>query len=232
MADILEMLMSVLCQQNTLQQCQQFVQAYPDLIQQTIYFAFFPTVFVILFIHVLSGAIAKNIGEKYKILIGISIFVFIVLQGWYHYLLLLSRFWFISIIVLGGFYAFMNMGIGRQDGGGGKIGGKPLKSIGDYVKKRTATAIRGDEKSLNDRIRREMDAVEVLEKQIRRAESRKPEPDAYGASMYRQQKMMKMEEIEALIRELNQMTSFEGTDIGKSPDVKKHKNWLKEHQKK
>jgi hypothetical protein len=232
MADILDMLMSLLCQQNTISQCQNFVQAYPTVWEQAIYFFLFPTVFTILFIYVISDAVAENISKKFKALIGIAIFVFIIMQGWYQYMLILSRFWFFSIIILGGFYAFMNMGIKKSDKfqGQGKGGVAPTvaKTVADYVKKRAVSAIREDEKSLNNRIEREKSAVETMEEKIDNYEKA---GDKYAASNLRHMKALKMEEIETFMSQLNEMTSFEGTNIGKSKYLKGHKAWLQKHAK-
>ena len=229
--DVTEFLMEILCQQNTVAQCQQFVAEYQDPVMQTIYFFFFPTVFVILFIHVLSSKVADNIGAKFRILIAVAIFVFIVVQGWYHFLLILSRMWFISIIVLGGLWAFLNMGLKSGGGGGGSqksVLGKAMGSVMDYAKKRTASSIRQDEKSINGRIEREKNMVEGLERKIRMYEER---GDNYAASNMKQTKLLKMQEIEALMGQLSDVTSYEGTDIGKSKFLKAHKKWLNDHSR-
>ncbi len=227
-ADALEMIMSVMCQQNTLAQCESFVQAYPDITQQVLWFLFFPTIFIILFIYKLSDKVAENINQKFKVLIGVAIFVFIVVQGWYHFFLILSKFWFVSIIILGGFWAFMNMGVGRQNSSSTAVGDKTLKSVSDYVKKRAVGAIRGDADAIYKRIEREMDKVEDMEKRIREYEETGNE---YAASNLISLKMMKMQEIESMRAQLSEMTSFEGTKIGTDPRVKKIKNWLEEHSK-
>ena len=234
MADITEILMSILCQQNTLTQCQQFVQEYATVWEQTIYFFFFPTVFVILFIHVLSKKLASNIGEKFRILIGVAIFVFIVMQGWYYYLLLLSKFWYISVIVLGGLWAFLNIGLRKTGGGGssashGSVFQKAIGSASGYFSKRVGVAIRGDEESMNKKIKMEEDRIEVLEKRVQEAEK---QGDNYSASNLRHMKEMKMQEIEAYVGQLKEMTSYEGTKIGASKQYKHHKNWLANHSKK
>ena len=226
--DVLEFLMGVLCQQNTIGQCQQFVSEYSDPVMQTIYFFFFPTVFVILFIHVLSSKVAENIGAKFRIMIAVAIFVFIVVQGWYYFLLTLSRVWFISIIVLGGLWAFLNMGL-KKDDRGSMGAGKIMGSVIDYAKKRTAASIRGDENSMNGRIEREKNAVESLESKIRMYEER---GDNYAASNLKQNRLMKMQEIEAMVGQLGDMTSYEGTNIGKSKFMSAHKKWLERHSKK
>lgn len=230
MADILETLMSIMCQQNTLSQCQNFIQQYPTVLEQTIYFFFFPTVFSILFVYVISDAVANNISKKFKVLIGVALFVFIVMQGWYHYMLILSRFWFFAIIILGGFYAIMNMGIRKSVGGGGSpVSQKALGSLGKFIKKRAAVGIRGDEESLHKKVMRERSQVEKLEERIKEAEKRN---DDYAAGNLRHMKMMKMEEIEGFMMQLKEMTSFEGTKVGASKHLRGHKDWLDKHAKK
>ncbi len=231
--DITEFLMEILCQQNTIGQCQQFVSEYNEPVMQTIYFFFFPTVFVILFIHMLSKQVAENIDAKFRIMIAMAIFVFIVVQGWYHFLLILSRMWFISIIVLGGLWAFLNMGLKRGMGGGGSSGGqksvfgRAAGSVGGYLSNRTLSAVRGDEKRLNGAIMQKRAEVERIERAMRHAHG-KPDGDRAAADLMRQKTLL-MDEVRALVTELKRVTSFEGTKVGVSKYVDEHVRWLDKH---
>ena len=236
MADIIDTLMGILCQQNTVSQCQQFVSEYPDPIMQTIYFFFFPTVFVMMFIYLLSGKISDTIDEskKFRAIIGISIFAFIVLQGWYHYLLILSRMWFFSVIILGGLWAFLNMGLKRTGGGGGSSHQKSVfqratGSVGGFLSKKAMSKFRDDEGSLSRRIETEMNQVNKMDENIKDYEKK---GDNYAASNMRHMRSMKLQEIGHLVGELGEISSYEGTKIGRNKNINKFKNWINDKSKK
>jgi hypothetical protein len=231
--DVLEVLMGVLCQRDTLYQCQQFVQEYPDVVTQTIYFFFFPTVFMIVFVYLLAASVAGDdkVAKKFKAMIGVAIFVFIVLQGWYHIILILSKFWFFSIIIMGGYYVFVyKMGVKKGEPQSGTKGtaGRAFDSLANYAGRRISSAIRGDEKTIISRIERLQKEVVSYEKTI---DSYEHAQDKYAAASMRAAKHERLNEIDMLMRELGQMTSFGGTDVGKSSKLKGYKHWLNEHAK-
>jgi len=228
--DFLEEIMKVLCQQDTIAQCESFIAEYSTVWEQAIWFLFFPTVFVVIFLYMLSGKLSSSLEDnnKFRVITGVAFFAFIVMVGWFHFLLYLSRIWYISVIVLGGFYVFTHMGIGRQGERSAGIGSKTLKSVSDYVKKRSVSAIRGDANALYKRMKREMDKVEEMDKNIGTYEKSGNE---YAASNIIHLKMMKMQEIESLVGQLNELTSFEGTDIGKDSRVNSAKKWLQKESR-
>jgi len=127
MVDVLDVLVSFLCQGNSGSTCQQFISQYPDTLNQLFFFFFFPTILIILFITVLAVAVTDRLGVSYKLLLGVAFYMFIILSGWYPAFLWLSTLWYIGIIIILGIYVFFKKLI--RGGGGGKSGGT-LPGIG------------------------------------------------------------------------------------------------------
>ena len=126
--EILEALVSFFCPpSDSASACREFIQNHSQVlppIGPLFYFLLFPLVFTILFIYILSGTILQG-GQKVKwmqMLIGISVFIFIIISGWYPIMLVLSEFWFIMIILLFGVWYFV--GKHKRGGGGGSPQGK------------------------------------------------------------------------------------------------------------
>lgn len=125
MVDIVDTLIEILCQQGTQSECTQFLSSYPDVTQQLVFFILFPVIFLLIFVNLIAGGVTS---AGYKTLVAIGIFIFIIFQGWYHYFLNISKFWFIGLIILGGIYVVTHkMGAasgGGEGGGKGEKGGK------------------------------------------------------------------------------------------------------------
>ena len=123
--EILEALVGFFCPTSeAASTCREFISNHSQVlppIGPLFYFLLFPIVFTILFVYILANNILPGGGLKLgmKLLIGISVFIFIIISGWYPIMLVLSEFWFIMIIVLFGAWYF----IGKHRGGGGE--GKP-----------------------------------------------------------------------------------------------------------
>ena len=110
--------------------CREFISNHSQVlppIGPLFYFLLFPIVFTILFIYILSSTILHggNLTKGMRLLIGISIFIFIIISGWYPVMLVLSEFWFIMIIVLFGAWYFIGKHWGEKPGGGGGRGKMP-----------------------------------------------------------------------------------------------------------
>ena len=115
--------MQLLCQQDTLSKCEEFVSSYADPLQQVLFFLLFPAIFIIIFIEQLSSMVTS--ATRYSTLFGVAVFIFIVIQGWFHYFLLFGKYWFMSVIIIGGFFVMLRkMGATANSGGGGGGGGK------------------------------------------------------------------------------------------------------------
>jgi len=126
--EILESLVGFLCPTSeSASACRDFISSHSSVLPPVgplFYFLLFPLVFTILFIYILSSTILHggNLTKGMRLLIGISVFIFIIISGWYPIMLVLSEFWFIMIIVLGGLYYFLTR---HRGGEGGAPGGGP-----------------------------------------------------------------------------------------------------------
>ncbi|MBI4020204.1 MAG: hypothetical protein HY367_02645 [Candidatus Aenigmarchaeota archaeon] len=168
--DIFQALINVLCPTfDAAQRCQEFVlrrQAESGDIQALIFFLFFPTVFMVLFIYFLSNFIIRNdkpADKGLRLLAGVAILVFVILQGWYPVILPISQIWYLFVIILVGIWIFLRMLVGRthEYGGAGK-GGLPFAGEAvDYATRRTKGAITGEEKKLKRIIESRMQDLEL-----------------------------------------------------------------------
>ena len=156
--DILQQLIDILGINCSLVNCY-----YPNPIEGLFYLVFFPSVFAILFIYVLSGSIirgSESFPKGLRLLIGISVFLFIIFQGWYTALVSISKLWFILIIILGGLWWFIKAHFGE----GGKAGGgfPALQRWTGLPKRKVAGIITGEEKSLENAIKNELSLMDTI----------------------------------------------------------------------
>jgi len=217
MVEIIDMLIDLLCQQGTAAECSQFISQYPEIAQQLVWLVFFPTVFLILFIFFISEGVVKS-AKKYRTLLAIAIYLFIIFQGWYHYILTVSRFWFIGIIIIGGIFVITHkMGAAGSSGGGSSGGGTaraaPAEKMTDYLKKRMKYKITGKEKEIINDVRKELDALNDMAKRIKK-DKEKGSPDARGAAAlyteFRAQNSMVKDKLD----ELKKLIEFSDFKIG------------------
>jgi hypothetical protein len=102
--------------------CRYITCNYPNPLEGLFYLIFFPTVFIVLFIYILSGRVLSAVGSDHqglRLLVAVSVYIFIIMQGWYTLFISLSKMWYILIILLFGFWWFFR---GHKGGGGGKGG--------------------------------------------------------------------------------------------------------------
>ena len=140
MVEILDAAAQILCPtQESFNTCQQFINefAYQGPVQQLLFFLFFPTVFIILFVFILTrtlpflggGAQGDKAHQGLRLLLSVAFYAFIIVQGWYSIALVLAKFWFVVIIVLAGLWYFVRGHFGGQGGGG--AGGHMLGAKGE-----------------------------------------------------------------------------------------------------
>jgi len=109
---------------------------------QIFYLLFFPSIFIIIFIWILSHAIIGQ-HKGLRILLSVGVYAFIILQGYYSLFIVLSKYWLFGLLVLGFLYILVYRG-GIRGGGGGGGGhgaahGKAL-GMGGIVEKFTERA--------------------------------------------------------------------------------------------
>lgn len=124
MADISQITQQFLCYGNS--DCANLFNQYTyQPMEGIFYLIFFPIVFIIVFIFLLSNKLFG--GHKgLKILISVAFFAFIILQGWYYWFMQLGKIWYIGIIILGFFWLLLyglRGGIGGSGGAQARAGG-------------------------------------------------------------------------------------------------------------
>ena len=175
MPDVVDTLVDILCQQGTVSNCNQFIGAYGDIPQQLLWLVFFPSVFLIIFVILIANGVAssldKGVGKKYSALLGIALYLFIIVQGWYHYFLNISKYWFIGIIILGGVLVLTKkMGAGHS-GGGGRGGGGLARSKDSVKGKLYRSLISGEKKDMVHHIETELKNLENIKRAIENPKS-------------------------------------------------------------
>ncbi|MFC2143748.1 hypothetical protein ACFLQO_00125 [Candidatus Aenigmatarchaeota archaeon] len=135
MADILDVLIQVLNIDCGVAQCY-----YANPMEGLFYLFFFPTIFIILFIYILTNFIFRGSGkiQGLRILIAVGAYAFIIFERLFTMVVGLSRLWWILTIILVGLYAFIRFLFkGGEEGSKGKmpgIGGLRGGSIADRMK--------------------------------------------------------------------------------------------------
>ncbi len=133
MVEILDAAAQILCPtQESFNTCQQFINEFASQgpIQQLLFFLFFPTVFIILFVFILTralpflggGAQGDKAHQGLRLLLSVAFYAFIIVQGWYSIALVLAKFWFVVIIVLGGLWFFVGGHFGKEGKAGQMLG--------------------------------------------------------------------------------------------------------------
>src|SRR3989338_1556000 len=177
MVDLIDTLVTFLCQQNTASNCQQFISAYSDPVQQLLFFLLIPVVFLIIFITLVSSEAVPKLGKKFGTLIGIVIIVFIIVQGYYHYFLIISKLWiYVLVLLVGGWfilkYVFARRSKKENAGGGGQgeysygsggHGGKGSDLFGGYISGATKGLAARTSKYFKDAERRLQGQLKRLE---------------------------------------------------------------------
>lgn len=103
---------------------------YSSDIEALFYVLFFPTVFIILFVYIVTGAIISRMDGKpgaLRILISVALYAFIIFEGFYSLFASLSRVWWLLLVTLVGLWIFIRQFI---HGGGGGGGGGAYSGVG------------------------------------------------------------------------------------------------------
>jgi len=100
-------------------------------IYQLFYIVFFPTVFIIFFIYILSRLVIYS-HKGIRVMISIAIYAFIVLQGYYKWFVYFSRFWLFGLLLIGILYMIITRGHEPKPQGGVKA--KTVGGTGSLVK--------------------------------------------------------------------------------------------------
>ncbi|GEM_PF-2413362 len=125
MVEILEFLVQVFCPRpETVNVCWDFMNAPHHQVLEPLgplfYFLLFPSVFILIFIYILTGSLLRGMGGLrggLKILVSVTVYIFVVISGLYAVVLPLSEMWYIAIIILFGLWYLIT----RHFGGGGGV---------------------------------------------------------------------------------------------------------------
>jgi hypothetical protein len=113
---------------------------YASDIEALFYVLFFPTVFIILFVYVISGIVINRVDGRpgaLRLLISVTLYAFIVFQGFYSFFAALSKLWWLLLATLFGLFIFIRNFIHGGGGGSGRmpgVGGGGFQSR--YVKRK------------------------------------------------------------------------------------------------
>jgi len=169
MADILQILQQFLCYGNS--DCINLFNQYSyKPMEGLFYVVFFPIVFIVLFIFIVSSSISPNRG--FRALISVAVFAFIIMQGWYYLFAMLGKFWLYLLVFLGFIWILIHtfVGRGKEEGGGAKgrslgggLVGKAMSRIGKDI--------RGDTSRAEKLIDRAIAEVAIIEKAVNRGDT-------------------------------------------------------------
>lgn len=124
MADILTILQNFLCYGNS--DCINLFNQYTyKPMEGLFYVVFFPILFIVLFIFILSSSVSPNRG--FRAVLSIGVFAFIILQGWYYFFAMIGELWLYLLVFLGFIWILVHTFVGR---GSGKEGGAQAR-VGD-----------------------------------------------------------------------------------------------------
>jgi hypothetical protein len=134
---------------------------YGSEIEALFYLLFFPTVFIILFVYVVVGAVLNRVqGTEgaLRLLVSVALYAFIIFEGYYNLFVSLSRLWWLLLATLLGVWLFIRQFI---HGGGGfpSLGGGG-RGMSGFISDKVKRKITGEEKDLYKEIE---DAFKQLE---------------------------------------------------------------------
>lgn len=139
--DIMDLLVSYLCPTSqSASSCQNFLSASSHQVLMPfgpmIYFLFFPTVFMLMFLWIVFGSVVKG-NRAINLLATIAVYIFIIINGFYPVFLWLGEFWIIVIFILGFLYLLLHRfgkGGGGKGGGMAGVGGAATTAAGSWIK--------------------------------------------------------------------------------------------------
>jgi hypothetical protein len=150
---------------------------YANELEALFYTFFFPTVFLILFIYILTGFIFRGGGnvKALKLLISVAAYAFIVFEGMFNLFISVSKAWWILTILLVGLYAFIRF-LFKGSHGGGDRGGGAMPGIGGgpisrWAKGAARDVITGDREDLKKEIRARFKNMRTIIEQIKNPSS-------------------------------------------------------------
>lgn len=127
MADMMSLLVDILKISST------HVNEYANqgAINQLFFLFIFPTVFIIVFIYILSYRVMPH-HKGLRLIIAVVVYAFIIISGYYNWFVFLSSYWLLGLVLIGFLYLLLGRGGGGEGGGGGakRLTGKAKSYLG------------------------------------------------------------------------------------------------------
>ena len=164
MAELFEILRDLLCYGNY--ECANTFNQYAYKPIEGLFFTvFFPILYIMIFVYIVSGAIGLN-NKGFRVLIGVGLFAFIILQGYYNIFLIISKLWMFSLLLLGFLWFFIHTftkgsAKGRTGSGEGLMGKAMSRVMHD---------VKGDTRRLESQIERAIAGVDIIVKSLERGD--------------------------------------------------------------
>jgi hypothetical protein len=163
MASVLELIQQFLCYGNT--QCmQEFNRFAYQPIEGLFYLVFFPIVFIIVFVYLLSNKLFSE-HKGLRILLAVAVFALIILQQWYYLFMQLGKLWYLGLIILGFFWLFLYGLRGGKSSGNAqsRTGGIAGGLLGGLGSERLMKKLAGAESSQAQLIRDKINVLKGME---------------------------------------------------------------------
>lgn len=222
MADIFDTLVEVLCPTpNSASRCFEAInqyQAQQGDLQALIFFLFFPTLTIILFVwifmHNFEGRFSGKMPKGLSLLVALGVYLFIILQGYYSIAITVSEAWIIVLVGFGLWWFVTKQVFGS---GGDKAGG--LSGLGGRtLQKALKTAQMMSSGERQDIIRDLEVRIRELEKDKKKVENQTGQQWAEASAEYR----AKQTEVRAILDRLERDTPLGRND----PDLRRLRKQL------
>ncbi len=169
MASVLELIQQFLCYGNS--QCmQEFNQFAYQPVEGLFYLVFFPIVFIIVFIYMLSNKLFSQ-HKGLRILIAVAFFALIILQGWYYLFMQLGKLWYLGLIILGFFWLLLYGLRGGIGGGQGRTGTGVGGGITGGLLSRIMNDVKGETRNLEKELEMALGQVKIVEEAAKRGDT-------------------------------------------------------------
>jgi len=185
-------------------------------LSQMFYLFVFPTIFLVVFVYILTS---RWMGEHrgLKILISVAVYAFIILQGYYSFFVMFSKYWLFGLLILGGLWMVFRPG--RGGGGGGAAHPKALGRVGavERIGERIRKEISGEEQR----------RVDLIKNHINQLRNMQPGTHAYGEMYFDTEKELQL--LEKDVRDTD-ITGIGSTKFGGKEYEKLWKEFLNLHK--
>ena len=140
-------------------------------VAQMFYLLFFPTIFVLIFIYLITARGLLGVHKAFRILVSVAIYAFIILSGYYTYFVMFSEYWLYGLVILGALWMFWSRGGTHLDVDGGAGGRPQSKGIGSAVMsqlgQRAKKEITGERKRIEGRVDRALQSLREIQKVVK-----------------------------------------------------------------